>query len=108
MQTFKHFVDNPVHALSYGYEAWLLDYWALWANWFSLKTLIHLKGEWKALFTQYSMVEFPLQFTLLFFGTLVFFSMPLTFWIGGTLSYFILPRIARNQKAERERSCCQR
>jgi len=104
MMTFKDFLHDPVRATSYGYEAWYIDYCALWCDRFSFKTTKKCLTEWKELFTNYTVVEFPLELLKLTLGTLVFLSIPLAFPIYAMVSYSLMNKLARNRKENRVRA----
>lgn len=104
MKNFKDFINDATDAVSYGYQACLLDYWALWASTFSFKVAKKMLLGWKELFTDYTLVELPFELTKLVIATVVFLSLPLTFWLWGTVSSFTIPSSAIKRKNNRERA----
>lgn len=104
MYQFKGFIKEPVVALANGYEALLFDYWALWASALSFKNCKKLPSLWLELLTDYTLVELPVALLKAIISTLIFISLPLTFWIFGTVSYFTLPRAAIRYKKNKERA----
>ena len=104
MKNFKDFIDNPTDAVAYGYEAWLIDYWALWAGIISFESCRKLLGMWRDFFTDFSLVELPPELCKAILCTLLFLSLPFTFWIFGTISYFTLPKAAIRYKANVNRA----
>ena len=106
MMTFEHFLDDPVNALSYGYEAWLIDYVALWASILSFNNCKKTSKLWVELLTDYTLLELPIELLRTILITVTFISLPLTFWVFGIVSYFTLPRAAIGRKKNRERAMC--
>lgn len=104
MKNFKDFINNPTDAVAYGYEAWLIDYWALWASIISFESYRKLFGMWGEFFTDFSLVELPFELCKVLLCTLLLVSLPLTFWILGTISYFTLPKAAVRYRANVKRA----
>ena len=104
MYKFKNFIDNPVEALANNYEALLFDYWALWASVLSFKSCKKCLRLWLELLTDYTLLELPLEVLKTSVMTIMFVSLPIIFWIWGTISYFTLPKAAIRYKKNRERA----
>lgn len=104
MMTFKNFLDDPVNALSYGYEAWFIDYVALWADIISFKNCKKISSLWLELLTDYTLLELPIELIRTIIITAVFISLPITFWLFGIISYFMFPKAAVERKKNRNRA----
>ena len=107
MIRYKDFLHNPISATANGYEAWVTDYWCLWVDMFSFRVGKKALTEWRRLFTDYSMVEFPVEFTKLLIVTIIFLSIPVLFWFYGSISYLMKDKLIEEhnkqwQRAERD------
>ena len=104
MMTFKHFLHDPINATSYGYEALYIDYCALWCYRFSFKITKSFLFEWKAVFTHYSVVEFPLEFLKLLIATILYLSIPAMFPLYALLSYALENKLSKERREHRNKA----
>jgi hypothetical protein len=104
MINFKGFLNDPVYATFYGYEAWYIDYCALWCDRLSIKMIRKCLEQWKELFTHYTVSEFPVEFLKLILGTTVFLSIPIMFPLYALVSYSLKDKLIREMREKNRRS----